>query len=240
MMASVWALHGALGMAADWQALAAALQPAGAALVAPDLYELVENGAHSLPAAATALNARAAQQPGRRVLLGYSLGGRLALHALLENPHPWDAAIIVAAHTGLGDAAERAARLEADARWAALAEAGGWGDFLTAWDAQPLLAGCARAPGVRAALEPRRALVAESFRAWSLGGQADLLPRLGAIRVPVVWVVGQEDTKFHALGERAVAAMPAARLVVVAGCGHRVPWQAPAQIAALAAELAGA
>jgi len=49
--------------------------------------------------------------------------------------------------------------------------------------------------------------------------------------MPCDVVAGERDTKFVKLGERLVAALPAARLHVVAGVGHGVPREAPAELA---------
>jgi 2-succinyl-6-hydroxy-2,4-cyclohexadiene-1-carboxylate synthase len=172
------------------------------------------------------------------VLFGYSLGGRLALHALLAEPQLWDAAVIVAAHPGLVSEAERVERRGRDAGWAAAALKDEWGGFLREWEAQEIFRGGGAAPGDRRLLAPRRAAVARSFIDWSLGAQADLTPRLAAVATPVTWVVGERDGKFRAAGERAVAALGCGALVVLDGCGHRVAWERPGEFAALVAGVA--
>ena len=85
------------------------------------------------------------------VLLGYSMGGRLALEALVEDCSAWAAAMIVSAQPGLADPVEREARLVSDGGWAGMLEKGeqGWANFQTAWDLQPVLAGSVRPSGDR-------------------------------------------------------------------------------------------
>ena len=177
-----------------------------------------------------ALNADAGGEVFRgsgRALLGYSMGGRLALHALLGNGHPWQAAVIVSANPGLESAAERNARQAADAAWAAKALAGNWQEFLAEWNAQPLLADAEiRAPQATGSLVTRRREIARSFVDWSLGAQEPLWDRLREISVPVLWVAGENDAKYLAMAERAVAEMPRARLAIAPDSGHRVPWEA--------------
>lgn len=169
----------------------------------------------------------------RRVLVGYSMGARLALHALLDGG-PWEAAVLVAPHPGLESEAARAARRELDAEWAARALSGDWREFLALWNAQPVLADSARLPD---AGELRRREVARSFIDWSLGAQDPLWDRLGEIRCPVLWVVGARDAKFRALGERAAGLLPRGELWVAPDAGHRVPWDAPAAFAAKVGEF---
>jgi 2-succinyl-6-hydroxy-2,4-cyclohexadiene-1-carboxylate synthase len=229
MNTTIWALHGAVGMAADWRVLARALAQAGVAFRAVDLWRFLDCCPMSLPACGAAINQEARAVPGRRVLLGYSLGGRLALHALLDDPGLWDAAVIVSAHPGLASEEERVARRAADAAWSAAALKDDWGGFLTAWEGQEIFRAAAELPGDRRLLLARRAAVARSFIDWSLGAQQELTPELGRIGCPLVWVAGGRDGKFLAAGRRAVAALGRAELVEVAGCGHRVPWECPGE-----------
>lgn len=230
MSTTIWALHGAVGMAADWRELARAVAQAGMAFRAVDLWRFLDCCPMSLPACGAAINAEARAVEGRRVLLGYSLGGRLALHALLDDPGLWDAAVIVAAHPGLASEEERVARRAADAGWSGAALKQDWGAFLTAWEGQEIFHGAVELPGDRRLLLARRAAVARSFIDWSLGAQQELTPELGRIGCPVVWVAGAWDEKFLRAGQQAVAALGRAEMVTIDGCGHRVPWEAPAEL----------
>ena len=75
------------------------------------------------------------------MLLGYSLGGRLALHALLHAPELWAGALVVGADTGLADPKEREARVRWDAAWAERFLNEPWEDVLRDWDAQAVFGG---------------------------------------------------------------------------------------------------
>jgi 2-succinyl-6-hydroxy-2,4-cyclohexadiene-1-carboxylate synthase len=223
-----WLLHGAVGMAADWRAFAKRLAEAKTGSRAVDLWRFLECQPLPLTDFGPALNAEASGEVSRgtgRALLGYSMGGRLALHALLEKNHPWQAAVIVSAHPGLESDAEREARRASDAAWASMALAGNWQEFLTKWNAQPLLGGPMRDPQASGSLVMRRREIARSFVDWSLGAQQPLWERLHEITVPVLWVAGENDAKFRALAERAVSLIPRATLAIAPGAGHRVPWE---------------
>jgi 2-succinyl-6-hydroxy-2,4-cyclohexadiene-1-carboxylate synthase len=222
MKGTIWCMHGAVGQSADWQGLSVP----GWAVRRVDLWRFVACCPMPLADFGRALNEEARATPGPRVLLGYSMGGRLALHALLEKDSPWDAAVIVSAHPGLESEEERAARRAADAEWAARALQMDWPDFLKAWNAQPVLGGAAAGMADRRLLSTRKQEVARSFMDWSLGAQEPLWERLSEIKVPVLWVVGGCDEKFRKLGERAVSGIPVAEGVVIENAGHRVPWEA--------------
>ena len=224
-----WLMHGAVGMAADWREFAKSLAERKTGSRAVDLWRFLECDPLPIADFGAPFNADAgAHARGTpKALLGYSMGGRLALHALLENPHPWQAAVIVSAHPGLENTAERETRRGADAEWASRALTMPWPEFLTAWDAQPALGGrFPRPSGAAGALSARRREIARSFVDWSLGAQQPLWQRLREITSPVLWVVGAEDVKFLELARRAVAELPRATLAVAPGAGHRVPWQA--------------
>ena len=230
-----WCLHGAVGTAADWRGLAKRLAAAGIGSRAVDLWRFLESAPLPLAEFGQALNADAGGKVFRgsgRALVGYSMGGRLALHSLLDPSHPWQAAVLVSAHPGLLTAAQREARLAADAGWARQAFGGDWQQFLDAWNAQPVL-GTTPIRDAQAArsLISRRREVARSFMDWSLGAQQPLWERLGDIRIPVLWVAGAHDEAFRALAERAASLSPLARLAVAPAAGHRVPWENEAWLA---------
>ena len=107
-------------MAADWRGFSV---PAwGSKRV--DLWRFLDCCPMTMPEFGRALNREAeSASAGKRALAGYSMGGRLALHALLEGG-AWDAAILIAPHPGLETGEERAARREADALWASRALSG--------------------------------------------------------------------------------------------------------------------
>jgi 2-succinyl-6-hydroxy-2,4-cyclohexadiene-1-carboxylate synthase len=225
-----WCLHGAAGIAADWRGFGKSLAGAGIGSRAVDLWRFLDCCPMPLPDFGKALNADAGGEVFRgsgRVLLGYSMGGRMALHALLENPHPWQAAVIVSAHPGLEHEAERIARRTSDAEWATRALAGNWQDFLTKWNAQPVLgAAPMRDAQASSGLVMRRREIARSFVDWSLGAQEPLWGRLAEIAIPVLWIAGAKDPKYVELAKRAVSQMPNAHFAIAPGAGHRVPWEA--------------
>lgn len=230
-----WCLHGAVGMAADWRGFAKNLAAAAVGSRAVDLWRFLDCCPMPLPDFGKALNADAGGEVFRgshRALLGYSMGGRMALHALLEKDHPWQAAVIVSAHPGLENETNRAARRASDAAWATRALAGNWQEFLDSWNAQSVLGSALpREKNMSGSLIMRRREIARSFVDWSLGAQEPLWDRLGEITIPVLWIVGENDTKFRELAERAAPLMPHCHLAIAPASGHRVPWEAEAWFA---------
>ncbi len=218
----IYALHGAVGMAADWKQFAAVMKQDGVPVARVDLWQFLACCPMPISEFGAAFNKEVhAKDP---VLLGYSMGGRLALHALIENPAKWSKAVIVSAHSGIAEE-DRIPRQALDAAWAAKALKGDWNTFLGEWNAQGVLDGPSMPD--RRALQPRREAVARSFMDWTVGVQQDILPQLEKVTCPVLWVVGERDTKFLKVAEAAVEVIPDAKLVIIPDCGHRVPWEKP-------------
>ena len=219
----IWQLHGALGSAADWEVV-------GLENAKPvDLYENV------LPYGewARCFCDYVRDQDSEPLIMGYSMGGRLALHALLEAPNLWQGAYICSTHTGLSDDLERATRWERDLAWQYKVLDTDWGEFMSAWNAQRVFGEDGDGSGAHR-IDPgeRRSAMAEAFDCWSLGRQADLLPRLAELDLPVCWIVGERDEKYVDLGRRAVKQLTQGDLEIVSGAGHRVPWEAPEAVKA--------
>jgi len=166
----------------------------------------------------------------RAAYLGYSMGGRLALHLALGEPNLVERLILVSTTAGIDDPAERAERRAADGRLATELERDGLEAFLERWLRLPLFSGL-RADAAGMELR-RRNTVAGLASSLRLAGAGTLDPplwdRLGSLTMPVLVVAGEVDAKFRALAERLVDEIGAqASLAVVAGAGHAVHLEAP-------------
>lgn len=166
--------------------------------------------------------APAEADPRNDVLLGYSMGGRLALRELLARP--FRAAVIVSAGLNVDDDREREERRLADEAWARRFETDPWDELMRAWDAQPVFGGHRM---TRREADYDRSSLARELREHSPGVLEPLALRLSEIATPTLWVAGERDVRYTAVGRFAVERMPAAELWVCEGAGHRVPWERP-------------
>lgn len=83
-----------------------------------------------------------------------------------------------------------------------------------------------------------RRVARAAMRAW--GGRRPLLQEVGALRVPVRVVVGDEDVSCPLpCGQRLQAAIPGADLVRVARAGHTMPAERPEETTAAIASFLG-
>lgn len=166
-------------------------------------------------------------------VLGYSMGGRVALHLAAAAPARVHTLILESASPGIEDPAERAARAAADDALATCIEQEGLEWFVDYWADLPLFASQARLPReARAALRTRRLRgspvgYANSLRGMGTGRQASLWTRLPMMRIPTLIISGELDRKYVAIGARMAAMMPLARQTVVPGAGHAVHLEQP-------------
>jgi 2-succinyl-6-hydroxy-2,4-cyclohexadiene-1-carboxylate synthase len=175
---------------------------------------------------------------GPFALAGYSMGGRIAQLVALEAPSRVERLVLISASPGIEDAADRAARRRADDELAGTIERVPLEDFAETWSLQPLFDD--QAPEVRVAAHDDRlrntpAGLAAALRGLGTGVMPSLWDRLGELATPVDLVVGERDAKFRALNEAMAARIPEAALHVIAGAGHAVHLERPAEVAGVIA-----
>ena len=160
--------------------------------------------------------------------VGYSMGGRVALHAALRSPDRVRSLVLIGATAGIDDDTERSVRREADERLADRIEAIGVEAFIDEWLASPLFAGLDASSAQRDdRLRNTAAGLAASLRSTGTGTQEPLWDRLGEVTQPVLVLAGAHDAKFRVLGERLAAGLPHATFHVIAGAGHTVHLEQP-------------
>ncbi|MBS4168895.1 alpha/beta fold hydrolase [Parachlamydia sp. AcF125] len=227
MAISLFALHGFLGLPSDWEEfkhLKQETQLHSVPLFDPAFY----TKGKGLKGWAASFNAHVIglKNPFRRVLLGYSLGARLAMHALLDAEKIWTAAILIAGNLGLQTESEKASRRVADQKWAEEFKTKGWENLLLKWNAQPAFKGISPRLKRRETEFSREQLV-DALMTWSLGNQANLKIPMQSLDLPILWIVGEEDTPYVQIAQSLRLTHPQSAIAVVPGAAHRVPWEKP-------------
>ena len=188
---------------------------------------------------------------GAPVLVGYSMGGRIAAETMVRHPGLPLAGLVLES-TGLGpaDDAARAALARRNGEWAARLREGGVAAFMDWWETLPLFATQRELPPatrvvIRADREAHGAeTLARSLEAWGAHHQAAesetvaALAQMRAAGRPVLYLAGSRDEKYAALAARVRAAGLPARLVE--GAGHNVHLEKPEVFSRAVAQLAGA
>jgi 2-succinyl-6-hydroxy-2,4-cyclohexadiene-1-carboxylate synthase len=231
-------LHGFLGTPGLWSG--AITEAAGGPTAAP---VLPGHGPSpwglDLTSFDAAVDAVAARCPfaDSTIVVGYSLGARLALGLLERHPARFVGGLVIGVNPGIEDPTERQARAAADDAQARQIEAEGVEAFVDRWEELPLFATQRGLPPA-AREKVREGRLGHTARglAWAL---ATLSPgrmpsRWGFLRHltrPLVAVTGALDERYRAVGERLAGAATGARHAVVEGVGHNVALEAPALVA---------
>lgn len=160
------------------------------------------------------------------ILMGYSMGGRFGLHALLQNPCIWKAAIIISAHPGLKNSQEKKQRLEHDQHWAKRFLEDPWDQLMQDWNNQDIF-NSGISPFQRLEKDYDRLALSDAFCHWSLGKQDDLSERIAQLEMPILWVVGENDRRYVERAHSLTFKNSQSKVQVVQGAGHRAPWDQP-------------
>lgn len=168
---------------------------------------------------------------GEAVLLGYSMGGRIALYTAFSGF--FRALILESASPGLAEPIARAERVKSDERLATRIERNGIEAFVDSWEALPLFASLQRLP-----LEQKQALhvqrvqnsvigLANSLRGVGTGTQPALQERLKTLTIPVLLITGILDSKFCIIAQHMAQSLLHAQVYVVPDAGHTVHLEQP-------------
>jgi 2-succinyl-6-hydroxy-2,4-cyclohexadiene-1-carboxylate synthase len=181
-----------------------------------------------------------ADSVGEANFVGYSMGGRVVLHAAFQAPASVRSMVLVGVSPGIEDERERADRRRADDTLADRLEGRQGeplplGDFLDEWFAKPLFTNLPNDARGRAAREENTtAGLARALRRLGTGTQIYDAHRLRGLSMPILLVAGERDTKFRELSARMAEVIGNnAKTAVVDSAGHAVPFENPGAFVSL-------
>lgn len=165
-------------------------------------------------------------------VVGYSMGGRVALHFAVHHPDRCRRLILESASPGLEHEQARRERRQIDEARARRLENGDLAEFLEEWYRQPLFATYQDHPDLlRRMIESRRANdpleLARSLRGMGTGEQPSVWERLGDMEIHALAIVGELDARFVETAERMAARMPNLQTSIVPNAGHNVHAEHP-------------
>jgi 2-succinyl-6-hydroxy-2,4-cyclohexadiene-1-carboxylate synthase len=167
----------------------------------------------------------------RCFLVGYSMGGRLALYLTIHFPQYFYRVVLESASAGLSSAAARSDRLAKDLQMATKLETGDFRLFLENWYQQPIFANLRSHPNFMQMLEQRLnnspAQLAKSLRNLSTGMQPSLWEKLSGNEIPLLLLAGELDLKFVLINRQMLQLCRNAQLEVIPICGHNIHFENP-------------
>jgi 2-succinyl-6-hydroxy-2,4-cyclohexadiene-1-carboxylate synthase len=172
--------------------------------------------------------------PESFTLIGYSMGGRIGLHAALELAPRVRRLVLIGASPGIADPLERAERRAHDERLADEIERSDIEQFARSWARTPVLSG--QPPEVAAAVHADRLRsspggLASALRGLGTGALPSLWERLGELTMPTTLIVGERDAKFRALASNMQRFLRDAEIVTLLGSGHAAHLEKPEAVA---------
>jgi len=181
----------------------------------------------------TAAGERIVATGGRAHWIGYSMGGRMLLHAALTpGVGQMASLVLIGATGGIDDADDRRARRARDEDLADRIEELGTEAFIDEWLATPLFKELGAAAYRSERLANRADGMASSLRNCGTGTQVPLWDRLHTIDVPVLVIAGKRDTKFTELGRRLTREIGRNATFIGVPGGHAVHLEDPEAAAA--------
>ncbi len=180
------------------------------------------------------------QEGDHNILIGYSLGGRLALHSLELDPWLWKSSILISANPGFDDSydenskdcaenfqsSEREARILQDTSWSEKFLNFEWNELLAEWNSQAVFNGSLNEPR-RKESDFNRSYLSLALSQWSLSKQKNFRPFLANHTSKVRWMVGERDAKFLQLSKKLKELLPELDLIVIPEASHRVMFDQP-------------
>lgn len=168
------------------------------------------------------------------VLIGYSMGGRLALYYALRYPETVQALVLESCQPGIQDPIQREKRAQQDAQHAEQMTRDGLDAFVDRWYEAPLFQSLHQHTELLEGLKKKRkendaASVAKVMRDLSPGRQPSLWQDLSSLSLPVLLLTGELDPKYPALMQRMHELIPNSILKIASGVGHNVHLENPKQ-----------
>jgi len=228
-------LHGFLGSGADWMEIAARLSDHFYCVI-PDIPghgRSLSSDAEQYTFESTARSiVEVAEMQGlqKPALIGYSMGGRIALYTALQHPELFSGLILESASPGLKSDEERQQRVAEDEERASRLKEIGVAAFVEEWYDMPLFDRMRKNEKRFSKFMARRQQldtegIALSLRGAGTGAQVPLWSRLSELSIPVLLVVGTEDSKFRDINREMAASLRNCRLEEVPNAGHNVHFE---------------
>ncbi len=162
-------------------------------------------------------------------LVGYSMGGRLALYLTIHFPHRFTKVVLESASPGLKTQEEQLLRIARDIQLAKELEMKNFRVFLNNWYKQPIFSSLKKYDNfdiiLARRLKNKPSELAKSLRNLSTGIQPSLWKNIKDNQIPLLLLVGEYDEKFKLINQEMAAISKGVELKVIRNSGHNIHWE---------------
>lgn len=169
-----------------------------------------------------------------KVLVGYSLGGRIALEWAARHPHRFSRLILISSSFGIESEEEKQSRIMWDTLKAELLRKIGVERFMMEeWYSLDLFKDFANSDRFQSIIKSRLShsshYLADTFEAFSPGRQGFFLNKLDTLP-PITYIYGENDTKYATLA-KTLGPIKTVTTCAVKKAGHVVHLENPTEVA---------
>lgn len=174
---------------------------------------------------------------GECFLVGYSMGGRLALYLAVYFPQYFPRVVLESASPGLETESERENRIKQDLKVVNRLKSQNLNLFLQQWYTNPLFSTFVKHPNYQKAIARRLnndpEQLVKSLKYMGLGVQPSLWSQLKSIKSEILLIVGELDSKFTSINQRISLLSPQFKLETVKQASHNTHFELPFEFAHL-------
>jgi 2-succinyl-6-hydroxy-2,4-cyclohexadiene-1-carboxylate synthase len=168
------------------------------------------------------------------IILGYSMGGRLALSFSMQYPEKIIALVLESTSFGVEEENEKNERINSDKILAKQIRNSTIENFITDWLNIPLFKTLQNISAERVKELKQKKIksnssmgLANSLLSFSTGKMKNYFQLCSTFKKPVLLVSGDLDSKFKAISEKANRILPNSEISIVKNCGHNVHFENP-------------
>ncbi|MEM9409618.1 MAG: alpha/beta fold hydrolase [Planctomycetota bacterium] len=167
------------------------------------------------------------------ILVGYSMGARLALSIAIQFPNLLKGLVFISGNPGLESSEEKKTRSINDQQIAKQLDSQPLEIFLKKWYQQPIFDSMdetIRSSEVdRKLCQNQPKIWAENLHAYSVARQPNNWPLLGTLSIPVLVLAGQDDEKYKKFAERIGSEVSSQniKIEIIPNCGHIIHREQP-------------
>jgi len=158
---------------------------------------------------------------GNNILIGYSMGGRLGIHAFLDEPELWNSCYFASSNPGLIKGSEKMPRMAWEDGWCYQIDNKPWGEFISLWNQQEIFKHSKDINPIESDFDKN--LLKLTLKNWSLTKHTVDLNKVNNKKLH--WLVGEKDTKYQYIFNNLKNKYDCKQISTVQGAGHRFDIQ---------------